>query len=597
MDVDLEKKLQDTIESVRQFSIEDIDMNSMDPIVKMMLVALIAEEQKIRDYVDNATQRLVERYCSDFVPHTQINAIPAITILGLTVKKKMDSGMIHVGAQSTFSYKTPSRKLPLNYIPIFNTSLIPLHNDLFVLTSDTMKKGHDVRSISMESKNQVWIGIPTNTEIESVQGLSMLVKGTGGLLPDHIYVGDAHKELNFATMREMESIDMLEPFDAQQSSGKYFACVNDWKECLLNMADDALLYITDDSVNRDLFKPRPYPRVFQQWLEDEVLDCFDANTLWLHLVFPEGYAVPESCQVMINVLPVVNVDVNSLTLTQAQPIAKLQKQDDSFFLALLETSTASHKQGFSMSSDEIIVRDFDVSCYHNGDLYRDIRNLYNRFIDDYYAFIEYNGIKDGEVLKMLRETINKLGKCVGERNPKFKFDSGTFVMKNMNQYPPTITTKVNYVTTQGKIGNEPQIGDVMDNKKLPAVEQKATVVAAAMGGTDKASADEMYELLRYYTLTNDRLYTKADVDGFVRKEIMAQFGKEEFNRILVRMNIEGSGGGQFLQRGLYIDIEFKDKKNYEKAIENAFDKTIKQKIMNKSCISMPIHVKLVNLDC
>ena len=78
---------------------------------------------------------------------------------------------------------------------------------------------------------------------------------------------------------------------------------------------------------------------------------------------------------------------------------------------------------------------------------------------------------------------------------------------------------------------------------------------------------------------------------------MAQFGKEEFNRILVRMNIEGSGGGQFLQRGLYIDIEFKDKKNYEKAIENAFDKTIKQKIMNKSCISMPIHVKLVNLDC
>ena len=362
------------------------------------------------------------------------------------------------------------------------------------------------------------------------------------------------------------------------------------------MEDASLLYMTDKIHDRDLFKPRAYPRVFQQWLEDEVLDCFETNTLWLQLVFPEGYEVPDLCGITMNVLPVVNVDVNCLTLTQASPIAKLQKQEDSYFLKIIETSSSSHKQGFNMSSEEIIVRDFDASCYHNGDLYRDVRNLYNKFIDDYYAFIEYNGIKDGEVLKQLRETINRLGKSVGDKNAKFKFDSGTYVMKNMNQYPPTTSTKVSYMTTQGKVGNSPQIGETMENKKLPAIEQKTTIVVSAMGGADKASADERYEQLRYFSLTNDRLYTKMDIEAFLRKEIMAEFGKDEFKRIFLRINIEGVGGETSLQRGLYIDIEFKDKKNYEKAIQNSFDKLMKQKIEGKSCISMPIVVELINLE-
>ena len=459
-----------------------------------------------------------------------------------------------------------------------------------------MSYSQGVRDISMDKSNHVWIGITTKTEIESVQDLSLLISGTNGVLPERIFVGVDNKPIDFSTMKEMENIDMAEPFDAQQSSGQFFSFISVWKENLLNMKDTALIYLTDKTHDRDLFKPRAYPRVFQQWLEDETLDCFDANTLWLQLEFPEGYSVPDTCNITANVLPVVNVDVNSLTLTQASPIAKLQNKEDSFFLSILETSSLSHKQGFNMNAEEIIVRDFDASCYNNGSLYRDVRNLYNRFIDDYYAFIEYNGIKDGEVLKQLRETINRVGKSVGESNAKFKFDSGTYVMKNMNQFPTTSSTKVSYLTTLGAIGNTPQVGETMENKKLPAIEQKVNIVVSAMGGTDKVSADKMYEQLRYYSLTNDRLYTKMDIEAFVRKEVMTMFGKEEFKRIFIRLNVEGAGGPSTLQRGLYIDIEFKDKKNYDKALQNSFDKLMKQKIDGKSCISMPIIINLINLE-
>lgn len=595
MDIDVEKKVNEAIEQLRKLSIRDIDFSQMDPVVKMMLIALINECQKIQDYIEGMSQRIIERFCTDFIPHEEIKAVPAITLVNLTFKPKNDSEIIKAGTGISFSYKANNSKQSLNYIPLFNTTIIPF-SDIYVLTPRRLSYSQGIREIIIESQNSVWVGINTKAEIECLQGISIFVTGTNGIQPEHIYAGAENIELDFSTMRQLENIEMAEPFDAQQSSSQFFSCINVWKQNLLNLKKVSLLYLTDGTHNRDLFKPRAYPKLFQQWLEDEVLDCFDANTLWLKLEFPKGYEVPDSCGIILNVLPVVNVDVNSLILTQASPIAKLQKNDDSFFLKIIETSSSSHKQGFSMSSEDIIIRDFDASCYHNGDLYRDVRSLYNRFIDDYYAFIDYNGIKDGEVLKQLRETINRLGKSVGDKNAKFKFDSGTYVMKNMDQYPLSSSTKVSYMTTQGKSGNTPQAGENMENKKLPTIEQKVKIVVPAMGGTDKASADERYEQLRYYSLTNDRLYTKMDIEAFLRKEIMAEFGKEEFKRIYIRINIEGTGGQAYLQRGLYIDIEFKDKKNYETAVNNAFDKLIKQKIEGKSCIAMPIIISMKNLE-
>lgn len=596
MDIDLERRIKDTINQLSQWTNENIDFDQMDPVAKMMLVALIGEGRKLKDYVDYAEQRIFERYSSTFIPYEKEGAIPAIALIQPVFRHpEKDGGLVNVGSGALFTARNSNGRQTLNFIPLFGTTLIP-HTDIYLVTSDKLTYGQASHPIKMEEKSNVaWIGITTNTEIESLQGVSLFITGTKGISPHEIRVGSDNRRMEFSTMNEFENMDMVEPFDAQQSSEKFFSIIHKWKEHLMIIEDTSLIYLTDDIYDRDLFKPRAFPKVFQKWLVNETLDCFKPNTIWLKLVFPEGYVVPESLKIALNVLPVVNVDVNSLTLTPSSPIAKLQKQDNSFFLSVLETSTDSHKQGYSKTSEEIIIRDFDASCYNNSDLYRDVRNLYNRFVDDYYAFVEYNGIRDGEVLKHLRETINKTGKSVAEKNIKDKFDSGTYAMKIMNQESLTTSTKVSFLTTHGKMGNS-LLELEMENKKLPPLKPKVPVVVAPMGGTDKASADEHYEHLRYYSLTNDRLYTKMDVDAFLRKEIMAEFGKEEFKRIIIKISIEGAGGLYALQRGLYIDIEFKDKKNYEKAVHDSFDKLMKQKIESKSCIAMPIILNLINLE-
>ena len=610
MDNETERQLRQTIDHLKSVAVEDIDFDDMDPVAKMMLVAVLYEGQKLRDYIEQTPERVRDRYCADFIPFEDVQAIPAITMLKPSFRNNAQQSTVTVGSGAAFTFKRKEEKLQLNYVPFLKTLLLPC-TDVFVLTPHTMHCAGGTFPIDMPTTNRLWVGLVTDVEIESLRGLSMLIRGTGGLLPDSIRLippfadrtAAADLELATATMHEMENIGILEPFDSQQASGQLFAFVSKWKENLLNLQEGysgkenaALMYVTDARHDRDLFKPQTYPKAFQQWLENDALDRFQPNTVWLQVDFPEGYEIPDTLHIDINVVPVVNVDVNSVTLSRTEPIVKLQKQDNAFFLRILETTTAAHRQGFNWQTDEIIVRDFDAASYHEGDLYRDVRNLSRRFMDDYYAFMKFKGINDGNAQSLLRKTINTLTKGVGEENDKYRFDSGTYVMRNISMEDQTTTTKVTYLTTMGEAGNTPLSGDVMEHRKLPALNQKVDVIIDAMGGRDKASPDARHELLRYYALTNDRLYTRMDIDAFLRKEIMLTFGAIEYQRITTRITIEGNGGPAALRRGLYIDIDFKDAKNYYHARRIAFDALMRQRITNHACIAMPIIVTLKNLE-
>lgn len=602
MDIELERKISEITKYLKDITSDSLNYQLMDPVARMMLVALLHESQKIQDKIDRISEKIADHFCDNFIPSQNVNAMPAIALVAPSFKKGKNTESTAINSGASFLYKINGTKDAIEYIPLFKNTLIPF-DDVYVITKNKMTSKEKSFDVAMENDNIIWIGINTRAEIDCLKDFSLYVEGCGNIIPQRMsIISNETTELQFCSMQRIEDIDMMEPFDAQQATGKFMPIIKYWKEYLQDLPDGALFYITDEVVDRDVYKKKAFPKFFQNWLESETLDCFDENTLWLQIEYPEDFVVPDNISVHLNTLPIVNISVNTVTLTQSSPIAKLQKQEDSFFVQVLETSNSLHKQGFGMRSDDIVIRDFDASCYNDGELYREVRNLYNHFVEDYYAFIEYNGIKDGEDIKRLKELINKIGKSVGGQNSKYKFDSGTYVMKNINQYPPTLTAKVSYITTQGELGNSLKVfpdGDKehkLESKKIPVIEQNVLVVVGAMGGRDKADADSRYEQMRYYTLTNDRLYTKMDIEAFIRKELASMYGKEEFKRISIKLSVEGIGGETSVQRGLYIDIEFKDKKNYNKAMEYCLKDRLMQKINNKACLSMPIAIKLIHLE-
>lgn len=565
-----------------------------DPVAKLMASALMHQTQKIKDMVTSLPERVADKLAQYYLPIDKLQAQPALALVQPSIKIKKDTaGVCQLTANCSFTYKIGPRQ-QLSFYPIFRSSILAFNN-LSLLTPRVLKIGDTVTKVLPGHKGLVWLGLEINSPVECLEGVSFMIKGTSGLLPRNIYVGDT--ALDFASAAHIESLPMAEPFDAQQLSAAYVGIVDNWKKSLAAFDDCAIAYIIDDRRDRDVFKSKAYPKSFQQMLESNDLDKFSPNTLWIMLDFGPEYEVPDSIEIMPNVVPVTNVNINTVTLTLSSPIEKLNKEKDSFFLKIIETSTQAHYHGFDMKEDEIVLRDFDASTYDSEALYCDVRRLYNRFVEDYYAFIDYNGLKDGELVKSLRETINAIGRSISEEGQSHgKFDQGTYVMRNVNKMQSTYSIRVSYLTTNGRLGNTPKAGQMMENKKDAGIEKDVLIVASAVGGEDKASIEQRLEMLRYYTLTVDRLFTKMDVDAFVRLWLLQKFGAAEMKRISYEITVQGIGSAKSVSRGLYIDIRFRDSQNYQRALAEAMDRKIHQEILNKSCLTMPVVVTLVNND-
>ena len=580
-------------ELISEFKKSGTNLN--DPVSKLMVTTLLHQAQKIKDEISEIPGRVVSRLCDYFIPKNKIDATPAICLLQPNLKAKKGLEAHDIAEGTFFSFKIDP-KTSLSYYPLFKNYMLPLSAS-HMLTDKVLisKSAHTL--LDLNCKGKVWLGLEMPVEVETIKNVSLYIRNTSGVLPQKIYVGNDMTELSFTEASNLTDIPMMDPFDSQQTNPSSIEIFSTWQTQLSEWEDGTLLYISDNLKDRDVFKYRAYPKTFQQYLESNDLDRFENNILWLLFDFGDDFDVPADIEIIPNVVPAVNVTLNSVTLTQSSPIAKLTKGDGSFFLNIIETSLPSQKQGFNTISEDVVIRDFDANCYNRDILHRDVRNLYNRFIEDYHAFVEYHSLKDGELVRTLRELVNKIGKSVTSPSDiKTHFDEGTYAMRSVGLTGRSTTVKVSYLTTNGKLGNSPKTGMSMENKKDAALEKETMVVSSAKGGEDKASADQRYELLRYYTLTSDRLFTKMDIDAFLRIQLLKEFGKEEMKRISFDLSIQGAAGSNKLVRGLYIDIKFKDEKNYRKAMSVTLDRKLHQVIVDKSCISMPIIVNLVSLE-
>lgn len=580
-------------ELISEFKKSGTNLN--DPVSKLMVTTLLHQAQKIKDEISEIPDRVVSRLCDYFIPKNKIDATPAICLLQPTVKAKKGLDAQDIAEGTFFSFRIDA-KTSLSYYPLFKNYMLPLSAS-HMLTDKVLNSKNTHTHLDLNCKGKVWVGLEITVEIETLENVSLFIRNTSGILPQKIYVGNDMTELSFTSANHLTEIPMMDPFDSQQTNPSSIEIFSTWQTQLSEWEDGILLYIIDPLRDRDVFKYRAYPKSFQQYLESNDLDRFENNTLWILLDFGDEYDVPADIEVIPNVLPAVNVSLNSVTLTQSSPIAKLTKGDGSSYLNIVETSLPSQKQGFDSVTEDVVVRDFDANCYNREILHRDVRNLYNRFIEDYHAFVDYHSLKDGELVRTLRELVNKIGKSViSVTDVKNHFDEGTYVMRSVGLIGKPIPVKVSYLTTNGRLGNSPKAGMTLENKKDAALEKDVKVVSSAVGGENKASADQRYEMLRYYTLTSDRLFTKMDIDAFLRLQLLKEFGKEEIKRISFDLSIQGAAGSNKLVRGLYIDIKFKDEKNYHKALSIALDRKLHHMIEDKSCISMPLIVNLISLE-
>ena len=223
MDIELEKKIAELTDYLKEISTDSLHYQMMDPVARMMLVALLHESQKIQDTIDSVSEKIIEHFCENFIPRKNVNAMPAVALVAPSFKKGKDSETIAVNSGVSFTYKCAGNKTPIEYLPLFRNTLIP-YDDIYVITKNRMTSNSKTIEVSMEKDNIVWVGINTKAELESLKGFSLYIKGCDAVVPKRISVlSNDITELQFCTMQRLEDIEMLEPFDAQQATGKFMS--------------------------------------------------------------------------------------------------------------------------------------------------------------------------------------------------------------------------------------------------------------------------------------------------------------------------------------------------------------------------------------
>ena len=189
MDIELERDLNEALARLSALSADQDGCEMKDPVVKMMLVALLHEAGKIKDMVDSVGQRILDRYCEDFIPKKEVSAMPAVAVVSPVFRKGKDSEVVSLSSGVSFSCKVAGSKTPLNYLPLFRSALIPC-DDIYVLTHNKMRSKDGVVDIEMENPASMWVGISTKAEIESLEGLSLYIRNVVDVYPEHIYASE-----------------------------------------------------------------------------------------------------------------------------------------------------------------------------------------------------------------------------------------------------------------------------------------------------------------------------------------------------------------------------------------------------------------------
>ena len=91
MDIELERKVAELTEYLKEISTDSLNYQMMDPIARMMLVALLHESQKIQDTIDSVSEKILDHFCENFIPRKNVNAMPAVALVAPSFKKGKDS--------------------------------------------------------------------------------------------------------------------------------------------------------------------------------------------------------------------------------------------------------------------------------------------------------------------------------------------------------------------------------------------------------------------------------------------------------------------------------------------------------------------------
>lgn len=471
-----------------------------DPIAKMMLVAIAHQSCEIERKMDETAARLSERFCDQVLQRSNLQAQPAVSVV--KVGNGREYAPYYIDENDTFTYKAAK----CNFRPIFKSRIIPgriaacFMNNIILQPNST-----PIQATWPENrhKDEIWLAFDAPGEVTTLEDAMIAFSHP---LPTEMLmaeVGDVQIPMSLA---------MEEPPRTLNSN---FMLMEFWKKSLVYYG--LWLYRFGKCSSKRTLHRSEIPAWIMDSYSQDIIEPFIGNRyLWVRIKAANGISLPLNTAILLNSIPVVNYDIQDVKLSYSEPIQRLENDKTStFFLDVVQNQEQAH---------EFFIRDFDVCQYDNERIREDITNLYNHYVNDYFAFVDSNSLHDGATLRSLRQSMMQVYDSLDEyRSGNNRPYGGAYAIRNPqnNQQPMVLS----YFTTNGERGNLLKRGGRLASTNAAVGDVEALIDAT--GGRNKVRDNKTRkELAKHIVNSNDRLFTRIDLLQYCKMEFMRAFGEE-----------------------------------------------------------------------
>jgi hypothetical protein len=504
-----------------------------DPVINLFLSAFAYQSFHINNAIERYEENMIKEFRDKLIPHHLIKATPAFSIMQTKIKNLSDEDAWEKIIDESYKFEFSKNKTRFSFSPLFKTKIINAE------IGEEYRVGNVV-GLELKSKEIIkdLSGMSFYIESETLSDVDILCEGT----PVPLIKPSKYNELPFTGWFNNNHLLLSNNYHL-------FGSYDYWQEIFLT--NQAQLFYVDEYDARKI--------------------NFGSNkNIRLEIVFKETVDL-DRCKVKINCIPVVNVEKKEITLNNSKPIQELTAENEEF-LNLLMDEDVKDIEDYTKS---FLIRRYGVERYNSNQLLLRLKDIFDQYISDCYAFQSISGLKNSDKLEKLQKIVEEIHGIVTKNNNAGK--SGFYALLKLNEDLSVRKENIHieFLCTSGESANGIK-KDEKATKSIPGLDKDHTILLQeTKGGKGEIkSENQKEEIAKYYSLTGDKLVTITDIKSFCYKELEGQIRKIHIKKE---------------QNNLVVEIELNEK--IDKMIVS--EAVLQKKIELRSIITIPVTVHFV----
>lgn len=526
---DIKKRIiRDAVKTWSQKSRTDIDLNSFDPIIDLLLSACSSELEKLAHDIANSRNRIFERLVEILTPDRMTTAQPAYAI---SYAQPTEPVYITNPHDQLF-HKDPELKREIYFSPLKSSKLQQIDIQLMAFDNRIVSLNPQLGTdLLLESSyghyipgGEFYLGLRMHPGVQSLSGTSFFFDWKNEVQKNHFLksISLSQWTINDIPIQTKKGFHYHEN-KTEDKDINIFAKIGVDKymeQTISRLVDPHFVTITSD--DQYLYSERSkYPAEFGEFFLDEELLRLEENLLWIKISVPttlQEHLKNMDCQV--NCFPVINRKLISKQerLNENVHIIPVDAED-SHFLGIEDLSSSDGTRYREMplkivdNSDQGIyaLRNRGVKRFDNREAIHMLNYVMDLINEESAA---YNGLEYGNLssdISELETVFKRLKKNVTHSYSQIENTSFIFI----RPFEGDNNIFLKYWTTDGDLANRIPHGTILklaSNINL----QPATVrlLTTSSGGRNQLQAVDSINAFKEALLSRGKLVTSEDFKNF-----------------------------------------------------------------------------------